>query len=142
MPRPTRETTAGRAYNDLRNFVRRQGRSTDAIMIDYVLERFLFRLAASPLGGRHFVLKGGLLLSQFGARRMTRDIDILGPEFDANDAEIIRPYRGNRHHRNRRRRHIRHPDAHVQAHPRGQRIRRPPPGHGRRHGQSAAEGPA
>lgn len=94
MPGPTRDTTAGRVYNDLRNLARRQDRSTDAIMIDYVPEGFLFRLAASPLGGRHFVLKGGLLLSQFGARRMTRDINVLGREFDGNDAEIIRRIAG------------------------------------------------
>jgi hypothetical protein len=94
MTGPTRDTTAGRVYNDLGNLARSQGRSTDALMIDYVLERFLFRLAASPLGGRHFVLKGGLLLSQFGARRMTRDIDILGREFSAGDAEIIRRIAG------------------------------------------------
>nr|WP_254646837.1 nucleotidyl transferase AbiEii/AbiGii toxin family protein [Streptomyces sp. GbtcB6] len=47
-------------------------------MVEYVLERFVYRLASSPLGREHFVLKGGLLLAQFGARRMTRDIDILG----------------------------------------------------------------
>ncbi|MER6830406.1 nucleotidyl transferase AbiEii/AbiGii toxin family protein [Streptosporangium sp. NPDC000563] len=63
-------------------------------MVEYVLERFLFRLAASPLGGRHFVLKGGLLLAQFGARRMTRDIDILGRAFPGDDAEIIRRIAG------------------------------------------------
>lgn len=59
-------------------------------LTEYVLERFLYRLAASPLGGQHFVLKGGLLLAQFGARRMTRDIDILGREFAGDDTEIIR----------------------------------------------------
>ncbi|MEU0160681.1 nucleotidyl transferase AbiEii/AbiGii toxin family protein [Streptomyces sp. NPDC006261] len=46
-------------------------------MVEYVLERFLYHLASSPLSREHFVLKGGLLLAQFGARRMTRDIDIL-----------------------------------------------------------------
>ncbi|WP_329427163.1 nucleotidyl transferase AbiEii/AbiGii toxin family protein [Streptosporangium sp. NBC_01495] len=78
MPNPTRDTTAGRVYNDLRNLARRTGRSTDEIMVEYVLERFLYRMGLSPVGGRHFILKGGLLLAQFGARRMTRDIDILG----------------------------------------------------------------
>lgn len=76
MANPARDTTAGRVYNDLRNLARRAGRSTDEIMVEYVLERFLYRLAASPLGREHFVLKGGLLLAQFGARRMTRSIDI------------------------------------------------------------------
>ncbi|MEV7300363.1 nucleotidyl transferase AbiEii/AbiGii toxin family protein [Streptomyces clavifer] len=90
MVNPTRDTTAGRVYNDLRNLARRNGRSTDEAMVEYVLERFLYRLAASPLGREHFILKGGLLLAQFGARRMTRDIDILGRAFSGEEAEIIR----------------------------------------------------
>ncbi|MEU9834623.1 nucleotidyl transferase AbiEii/AbiGii toxin family protein [Streptosporangium sp. NPDC048047] len=89
MPNPTRDTTAGRIYNDLRNLARRTGRSTDEAMIEYVLERFLYRVSLSPSGGRHFVLKGGLLLAQFGARRMTRDIDILGCAFRNDEAEIM-----------------------------------------------------
>ncbi|MFW6691627.1 nucleotidyl transferase AbiEii/AbiGii toxin family protein [Streptomyces sp. MAR4 CNX-425] len=90
MPGPTRETPAGRVYNDLRNLARRTGRSTDEIMVGYVLERFLYRLAASPLGREHFVLKGGLLLAHFGARRTTRDIDILGRSLPGGEAEIVR----------------------------------------------------
>jgi hypothetical protein len=89
MPNPARDTTAGHVYNDLRNLARRTGRSTDEVMVDYVLERFLYRMSISPLGGRYFVLKGGLLLAQFGARRMTRDIDILGRAFSRKEPEII-----------------------------------------------------
>ncbi|WP_262058998.1 nucleotidyl transferase AbiEii/AbiGii toxin family protein [Streptomyces sp. STR69] len=89
MANPTRDTTAGRVYNDLRNLARRTSRSTDEIMVEYVLERFLYRLATSPLGRDHFVLKGGLLLAQFGARRMTRDIDILGRSFPGTETEIV-----------------------------------------------------
>ncbi|MGW1556681.1 nucleotidyl transferase AbiEii/AbiGii toxin family protein [Streptomyces sp. NPDC002144] len=89
MANPTRDTTAGRVYDDLRNLARRNSRSTDEVMVEYVLERFLFRLASSPLGREHFVLKGGLLLAQFGARRMTRDIDILGRSFPGTETEII-----------------------------------------------------
>jgi hypothetical protein len=59
-------------------------------MVEYVLERFLYRLAKSPDGGKHFVLKGGLLLAQFGARRTTRDIDVLGRAFIGDDREITR----------------------------------------------------
>lgn len=90
MPNPTRDTTAGRVYNDLRNLARRANRSTDEVMVDYLLERFLYRMAVSPSGGKHFVLKGGLLLAQFGARRMTRDIDILGRFFPNQETEIVR----------------------------------------------------
>lgn len=89
MANPTRDTTAGRVYNDLRNLARRNSRSTDEVMVEYVLERFLYRLASSPLGREHFVLKGGLLLAQFGARRTTRDIDILGRSFPGTETEII-----------------------------------------------------
>lgn len=71
MANPTRDTTAGRVCNDRRNLARRTSRSTDEVMVEYVLERFLHRLAASPLGREHFVLQGGLLLAKFGARRMT-----------------------------------------------------------------------
>ena len=90
MPNPTRDTTAGRIYNDLRNLARRTGTSTDQVMLEYLLERFLYRLSTHPLGGQHFVLKGGLLLAQFGARRITRDIDILGRAFPDDEQEIIR----------------------------------------------------
>lgn len=47
MSRPSRETTAGRAYLDLRARARREGRPTDELIVLYVLERFLFRLARS-----------------------------------------------------------------------------------------------
>jgi predicted nucleotidyltransferase component of viral defense system len=90
MTNPTRDTAAGRIYNDLRNLARRTGRPSDQLMLEYVMERFLFRLSNHPEGGRHFVLKGGLLLAQFGARRMTRDIDILGRSFSGGEAGITR----------------------------------------------------
>lgn len=93
MVNPARDTTAGRVYNDLRNSARRERRATDEVMVEYVLERFLYRLATSPAGREHFVLKGGLLLAQFGARRTTRDIDILGQAFTGEDTEIIRRVR-------------------------------------------------
>lgn len=64
MVNPPRHNTAGRVYNDLRNLARRTSRSTDELMVEYVLERFLYRLSVSPVGGRFFVLKGGLLLAQ------------------------------------------------------------------------------
>ncbi|MFF5142350.1 hypothetical protein ACFY6U_21890 [Streptomyces sp. NPDC013157] len=57
MANRTRGTTAGRVYNDLRNLARRNSRSTDEVMVEYVLERFLYRPASSPLGREHFVLR-------------------------------------------------------------------------------------
>lgn len=34
MPNPTRDTTAGRIYNDLRNLARRTGRPGDQLMLE------------------------------------------------------------------------------------------------------------
>lgn len=89
MPNPERRTTAGQVYNDLRNLARRTGRTTDEMLIGYVMERFLFRVAASVDGAECFVLKGGLLMARFGARRATRDVDILGRGFRATEEEVI-----------------------------------------------------
>ena len=47
MSRPTRDTPAGRAYLDLRNRARREGRTTQELLTLYVLERWLARLVAS-----------------------------------------------------------------------------------------------
>lgn len=44
MVNPARDTTAGRVYNNVRNSARRQRRATDEVMVEYVLERFLYRL--------------------------------------------------------------------------------------------------
>jgi hypothetical protein len=79
MPGPARDTIADRIYNDLRNLARRTGAPTDQVMLEYLLERFLYRVSIHPLGQQHFVLKGGLLLAQFGARRVTRDIATPSP---------------------------------------------------------------
>lgn len=85
----SRDTTAGRVFNDLRNLAHRTGRATDELMLTYALERFLFRLSATPRLSGQFVLKGGLLLAQFGARRPTRDIDLLGRSFPDDEAAVL-----------------------------------------------------
>lgn len=74
--RPTRADTGGRAYLDLRNRARREGRSTQELLVLYVLERFLARLAVSPYADQ-FVLKGGLLLAVLDVRRPTADAESL-----------------------------------------------------------------
>lgn len=71
----TRQTAAGRAYLDLQNLARRQRRPTDELHQFYALEGFLRRLVSSPHKSQ-FVLKGGVLLAAFDARRPTRDIDL------------------------------------------------------------------
>ena len=73
--RPTRATVEGRAYLDLQNLARRQQRPTDELHQLYALEGFLARLARFPDADR-LVLKGGVLLAAYDARRPTRDVDI------------------------------------------------------------------
>jgi len=76
VTRPSRATISGCAYLDLLARARREGRPADELLTLYVLERFLYRLSVSPHRD-HLVLKGGMLLSAFGQRRPTRDIDLL-----------------------------------------------------------------
>lgn len=87
MNRPTRQTTAGRAYLDLQNRARREKRTTQELLTLYVLERWLARLATSPYAGS-FVLKGGLLLAVFDARRPTADADLLARDLAHDQASI------------------------------------------------------
>jgi len=74
-PVPTRGTPEGRAYNDLRNLARRKGRDVAEYLALYALESFLDRLGRS-VHSSDFVLKGGVLMAAFAARRPTRDIDL------------------------------------------------------------------
>ncbi|MFY1703379.1 nucleotidyl transferase AbiEii/AbiGii toxin family protein [Micromonospora sp. WMMA1923] len=85
--RPTRATVAGRAYLDLQNLARRTGRPTDELHQIYALEGFLARLAQSPYADK-LVLKGGVLLAAYAARRPTRDVDLQG-RWISNDAEQV-----------------------------------------------------
>jgi len=87
MSRPTRQTVGGQAYLDLQNRARREGRTTQELLILYVLERWLARLAASPSAGT-FVLKGGMLLAALDARRPTVDADLLARHL-ANDVHTV-----------------------------------------------------
>jgi len=65
-PNQSRGTTAGRVFNDLRNMARREGRSTDELLVFYVLERFLHRVSRSPYADR-FGAQGWD--APYGARR-------------------------------------------------------------------------
>lgn len=92
-PGPARDTAAGSAYNDLRNLARRQGRDPAEFFTLYALEGFLARLAGSE-HAQDFVLKGGVLMAAFAARRPTRDIDLaaIGIGNDIPDVEQhVRP---------------------------------------------------
>ena len=86
-PRPSRATPAGRAYLDLRQQAKHAARSTDELLQFYALEGLLDRLSTSPYASQ-FVLKGGVLLAAFGARRPTRDLDLAAVDL-SNDVEAI-----------------------------------------------------
>lgn len=86
-PTPSRDTPAGRAYNDLRNLARKQKRDPAEYITLYALEGFLARLAASEYAA-DFVLKGGVLMAAFAERRPTRDIDFAARGF-ANDIPAV-----------------------------------------------------
>jgi hypothetical protein len=83
----SRATPAGRAYLDLQNRARREGRGTQEYLTAYVVERWLARLSRSSYASQ-FVLKGGVLLAAFGQRRPTVDADALAIGI-ANDAEEV-----------------------------------------------------
>ena len=86
-PTPSRDTPAGRAYNDLRNLARKQKRDPAEYITLYALEGFLARLAASEFAA-DLVLKGGVLMAAFAERRPTRDIDFAARGF-ANDIPAV-----------------------------------------------------
>jgi len=85
---PTRASTAGRAYLDLRKLARDNHRPVDELLQLYVLEAFLARLASSRFA-EQLVLKGGVLLAAFDERRPTRDIDLQAQALE-NDTGTIR----------------------------------------------------
>ncbi len=68
--------TPREVYRALQRRARREGRVTQELFEFYLLERFLYRLSVSRCRDR-FVLKGGLLRTVLGARRPTRDADVL-----------------------------------------------------------------
>ena len=72
----------------LLNLARATRKPYDEVLIQYALERFLFRLSKSPYRGE-LLLKGGLLLMGRGLpqARPTRDIDFLG--LMPNDVDAV-----------------------------------------------------
>ena len=86
-PAPRRDTRAGQAYNDLRKIARTHRRDPAEYLTLYALEGFLVRLATSKASD-DFVLKGGVLMAAFAARRPTRDIDLAATGFP-NDIPAV-----------------------------------------------------
>jgi len=87
MRRPTRATAAGQAYLDLQNRARAEGRATQELLTLYVVERWLARLSMSPYTDQ-FIIKGGMLLAAYDARRPTADLDALARAV-SNDQSVV-----------------------------------------------------
>ncbi len=85
-PTIPRDDVAGRAYNDVRNLAKRNGRDPAEYFTSYALEGFLTRLVKSDYGNK-LVLKGGVLMATFSERRPTRDIDLAAFGFPNNREE-------------------------------------------------------
>src|SRR6266852_4913639 len=66
---------------------RRERRGTQELLTLYVVERWLARLSASPHADK-FVIKGGMLLAAYDARRPTADLDALARSI-ADDRDVI-----------------------------------------------------
>lgn len=88
MSRPTRAAPAGQAYLDLQNRARAEHRDTQGLLTLYVVERWLARLGVSPYANQ-FILKGGMLLAAFNARRPTADIDALARAITDEEATVV-----------------------------------------------------
>lgn len=83
-PNPQRGNPEGDATLAIRQLARQTGADVHDLLTLYVLEAMLARIAASEHRD-DFVLKGGVLLAAFAARRPTKDIDLQARRL-ANDA--------------------------------------------------------
>lgn len=91
-PKPQHGTPDGDATLAIQKLARKTGADVQELQTLYVLEALLARIAASPHRD-DFVLKGGVLLAAFAARRPTKDIDLqaTGLTNDVDDvAERVR----------------------------------------------------
>lgn len=103
LTRPSRDNRQGSVDLDLQQQAKRDARPFAELLTLYTLEGFLARLAKSRHASR-LVLKGGLLLAAYDARRPTRDADFAGrqiqlpalpradlPQVDVNVGDPITP---------------------------------------------------
>ncbi|MFI5624107.1 nucleotidyl transferase AbiEii/AbiGii toxin family protein [Nocardioides sp. NPDC051685] len=86
-PKLQHGTPAGDATLAIQRLARETGADVQELQTLYVLEALLARIAASEHRS-DFVLKGGVLLAAFAARRPTKDIDLQATGF-SNDAEEV-----------------------------------------------------
>lgn len=83
----SRSQSGGEQYLALQSIARATGQGFEQLAVLYALEGFLRRLAASD-DRDAFVLKGGVLLAAFDARRPTRDADLLALDLDNDRANV------------------------------------------------------
>jgi len=81
-------TPAGDATIAIRNLARQTGRDVQELMTLYALEGLLARIANSEYRD-DFVLKGGVLLAAFAARRPTKDIDLQATRLAGDPDEVV-----------------------------------------------------
>ena len=88
MSEPRSGARSREVYRALQRQARKEGRGTQELFEFCLLERFLFRLSISEYRD-HFVLKGGLLLTAVGARRPTRDVDVLARNIKGDEGSLL-----------------------------------------------------
>jgi predicted nucleotidyltransferase component of viral defense system len=86
-PKPQHGTPAGDVTLAIQKLARQTGGDVQELQTLYVLESLLARIAHSEHRD-DFVLKGGVLLAAFAARRPTKDIDLQATGF-TNDIEDV-----------------------------------------------------
>lgn len=86
-PTPRHGTPAGDATLALRGLARQSGGDVQELMTLYALEGLLARIALSEHRD-DFVLKGGVLMAAFAARRPTKDIDLQATRLSDDPEEV------------------------------------------------------
>ena len=86
-PSPQHGTPAGDASIAIRRLARQAGGDVQELMTLYALEGVLARIALSQYRD-DFVLKGGVLLAAFAARRPTKDIDLQATRLTGDPEEV------------------------------------------------------
>lgn len=86
-PNPQHGTPAGDATIAIRRLARQVGGDVQELMTLYALEGLLARIALSEHRD-DFVLKGGVLLAAFAARRPTKDIDLQATRLTSDPEEV------------------------------------------------------
>lgn len=86
-PSPQHGSPAGEAIISIRKLARQTGTDVQQLMTLYALEGLLTRIALSEYH-EDFVLKGGVLLAAFAARRPTRDINVQATRLGDDPDEV------------------------------------------------------